>query len=139
MKKLIPILSSILALAAAAGERPRVEARQIYRSFMPALPQTAAFARLGITTRCFLVSEDVIDDGYPSVWKGEGEYDFAAFDRQVEDILKVSPAAKLVCIIDLNSPRWLTRSGRWGAGLRRGCLPTMTRRPARPRLRPMRT
>lgn len=111
MKKLIPILSAVLALTAAAGERPRAEARQIYRSFMPALPQTAAFARLGITTRCFLVSEDVIDDGYPAVWRGEGEYDFAAFDSQVADILKVSPTAKLVCIIDLNTPRWLKSSG----------------------------
>lgn len=84
--------------------------RQIYRSFQPALKETAAFAKIGIRTRCFLASEPIIDDGYAPIWIGDGKYDFKVYDRQVDDILEASPDADLVCIVDLNTPQWM----RWG-------------------------
>lgn len=85
-----------------------------YRSFWPELDMTAAFAKMGVTTRCFFASNTINSIGfeyckYPEIWNGIKKYNFDAFDQQVNDLLKASPNAELMCLIDLNTPYWLTR------------------------------
>ena len=85
-----------------------------YRSFWPELETTAAFKKLGINTRCFFAANTINSIGfeyckYPPIWTGVKKYDFAAYDRQVDDLLSANPEAKFLCMIDLNTPYWLTR------------------------------
>ncbi len=47
---------------------------------------------------------------YPPNWIGPGRYDFDALDRQINDILAWNPKAKLMCMIDLNTPPWWIES-----------------------------
>lgn len=80
-----------------------------YRSFWPELETTAAFARMGIDTRCFFAANAVNSASfeyckYPLIWKGVKKYDFAAYDKQVDDLLAANPRARLLCMIDLNTP-----------------------------------
>ena len=75
---------------------------------------TAKFGEMGINTRCFFASNTINSAGfeyckYPPIWLGIKKYDFSAYDRQVEDLLAANPQAKLLCMIDLNTPYWLTR------------------------------
>jgi hypothetical protein len=85
-----------------------------YRSFWPELEMTAKFGSLGINTRCFFAANAINSAGfeyckYPLIWQGVKKYDFAAYDRQVDDLLAANPRAKFLCMIDLNTPYWLTR------------------------------
>jgi len=90
-----------------------------YRSFNRNPEMTRAFADMGISVRCFFAANTVNGLGgeycqYPMIWKGEGwgtggQYDFGALDAQVGDLLKASPSAKLLCMVDLNTPLWMTR------------------------------
>ena len=85
-----------------------------YRSFQKELAKTGEFARMGYGTRCFFAGNTLNSIGTPyceyrPIWLGEGKYDFAAFDEQVEDLLKASPDADFICIVDLNTPPWLAR------------------------------
>lgn len=85
-----------------------------YRSFLKQGEMTGTFARMGVKTRCFFAANTVNGRGspyceYPPIWTGEGEYDFSALDDQVADLLKASPDARLLCIIDLNTPPWVVR------------------------------
>lgn len=85
-----------------------------YRSFFPELATTAEFGKIGIHTRCFFAANTINAAGfayckYPPVWLGIGEYNFAAFDRQLEDLLGADAQARFLCMIDLNTPWWLTR------------------------------
>jgi len=47
---------------------------------------------------------------YPPNWIGPGRYDFDALDRQINDILAWNSGAKLMCMIDLNTPPWWIES-----------------------------
>ncbi len=85
-----------------------------YRSFWPELEMTAAFGKMGINTRCFFASNTINSAGfeyckYPPIWLGIKKYDFSAYDKQVDDLLAANPEAKFLCMIDLNTPYWLTR------------------------------
>jgi hypothetical protein len=85
-----------------------------YRSFWPELEMTAEFGKMGIDTRCFFAANAINSLGfeyckYPLIWKGIRDYDFSAYDRQVDDLLRANPRAKFLCMIDLNTPYWLTR------------------------------
>ncbi len=85
-----------------------------YRSFWPEPEMTAKFGDLGINTRCFFAANAINSIGfeyckYPLIWQGVKKYDFAAYDRQVDDLLAANPKAKFLCMIDLNTPYWLTR------------------------------
>jgi len=75
---------------------------------------TAKFGEMGINTRCFFAANAINSAGfeyckYPLIWKGIRQYDFAAYDKQVQDLLAANPKAKFLCMIDLNTPYWLTR------------------------------
>lgn len=85
-----------------------------YRSFWPELEMTEIFKDLGVTTRCFFASNTINSIGfeyckYPLIWEGINKYNFDAFDKQVEDLLSANPEADFLCMIDLNTPFWLTR------------------------------
>lgn len=85
-----------------------------YRSFRPELAETAAFAKMGIPLRAFGVCNTDSKIGepytsYPPVWLGRGKYDWAPLEAQVDDFLKTSPEAQFICMVDLNTPRWLAR------------------------------
>jgi hypothetical protein len=91
--------------------------RQIYyayRSFWPELEMTGTFKKMGVNTRCFFASNTINSIGfeyckYPLIWLGRKKYDFSAYDKQVDDLLSANPEAKFLCMIDLNTPYWLTR------------------------------
>ena len=85
-----------------------------YRSFNPEPEMTAEFARMGIETRCFFAANTLNSLGnpycrYPEIWKGIGKYDWSAFEAQAEDLLKASPNASFLILIDLNMPGWFAR------------------------------
>ncbi len=85
-----------------------------YRSFWPELEMTAKFGGLGIDTRCFFAANAINSAGfeyckYPLIWKGVKKYDFEAYDKQVDDLIGANPKARFLCMIDLNTPYWLTR------------------------------
>ena len=86
----------------------------LYRSFNREFATTADFAKMGIELRCFFAANTVNSFGkpyceYPMIWKGIGKYDWSAFDAQIDDLVKVSPTAKFLVMIDLNTPDWLVR------------------------------
>ncbi len=85
-----------------------------YRSFWPEPEMTATFGKMGINTRCFFASNTINSLGqeyckYPMIWEGVKKYNFDAFDKQVDDLLEANPNAEFMCLIDLNTPYWLTR------------------------------
>ncbi len=85
-----------------------------YRSFWPEIETMKKFRECGIDTFTFMVSNVTNSLGlpytkYPPVWKWNGKYDLDAFDRQIGDILNAIPDARLMCLIDLNTPQWWTR------------------------------
>lgn len=120
MKK-VALAAAVAALAVPAvakdggfEEQRTKKLRVTYRSFKKELERTGQFAAMGISSRCFFAANTVNSIGgeyceYPSIWLDLGKYDFSVFDRQVQDLLSVSPGAKLMCMIDLNTPYWGTR------------------------------
>jgi len=85
-----------------------------YRSFNKELERTGQFGSMGITNRCFFAANTINAGGspyceYPLIWKGFGSYDWTALDAQAEDLLRASPNAEFMCMIDLNTPSWATR------------------------------
>jgi len=85
-----------------------------YRSFWPELVAMKKFRECGVDTFMFMVSNVVNSLGipytkYPPVWQWNNVYDLDAFDQQIGDILEAVPDAKLICMIDLNTPQWWTR------------------------------
>ena len=94
---------------------PKGPAFDCYRSFHKQLEMTGIFAKdLGITTRCVFAANTINSLGeyycqYPPIWTGIGQYAWENLDAQIDDILKVSPEARIVCMIDLNTPYWATR------------------------------
>ena len=85
-----------------------------YRSFWPELETTTEFGKLGVDTRCFFAANTINSAGfvyckYQPIWVGLKRYNFAEFDKQVDDLLAANPRARFLCLIDLNTPYWLTR------------------------------
>ncbi len=85
-----------------------------YRSFLPELETMKAFRKEGIDTFAYMVSNTCNSLGtpytpYPPVWKWNRVYDLDSFKRQTDDILGAVPDAKLICMLDLNTPAWWSR------------------------------
>ena len=85
-----------------------------YRSFRTQFERTKDFADMGIPLRTIFAANTINVKSmpycdYPLIWKGPKQYDWSAFDAQIEDMLKASPKAEFVCMIDLNTPYWLIR------------------------------
>ena len=84
-----------------------------YRSFNKELERTGQFAAMGITNRCFFAANTINAlcepyCEYPLIWKGFKKYDWSALDAQAEDLVKASPNARFMVMIDLNTPYWAT-------------------------------
>ena len=47
---------------------------------------------------------------YPPIWQWYDGYDFSSLDRQIQDVLEHHPNAKILSVVDLNTPDWLSRS-----------------------------
>ncbi|MBN2640875.1 MAG: hypothetical protein JXR78_04435 [Victivallales bacterium] len=85
-----------------------------YRSFWPELEAVRDFMHAGIDTICIFPANTMNSLGepyckYPANWLWFNRYDFSGLDSQIADILNVNPRAELLCMIDLNSPAWLSR------------------------------
>ena len=83
-----------------------------YRSFYTPLNTIKQFSDAGYDTICVFPAHTNNSRGtpysqYPPTWLWYDKIDFAPFDNMVEDIDKAMPGAKLLCMIDLNSPVWL--------------------------------
>ena len=116
---LFAALASVVALDASAGEpvgfreQCRKQLWVTYRSFKKELERTGQFAAMGITNRCFFAANTINAYGnpyceYPLIWKGFKNYDWSALDAQAEDLVKASPNARFMVMIDLNTPYWAT-------------------------------
>ena len=85
-----------------------------YRSFMPELEAVENFSAYGVNTICLFPANTVNSLGQPysgyapnRFWFGT--YDFSAVEQQVQEALEKMPAARILMMIDLNSPEWLAR------------------------------
>lgn len=83
-----------------------------YRSFQLHMNTMANFAKEGYDTVCVFPAHSLNSLGepyspYPPTWIWYDKVDFTPFDKMVEDISRVMPDARLLCMIDLNSPSWL--------------------------------
>ena len=85
-----------------------------YRSFNPEFEAMKRFAKSGVNTVALFPANTHNSIGgkysqYPDVWEWFDIYNFDSLDRQFDDVLSVNPAADFVCIVDLNTPIWLSR------------------------------
>ncbi|MFO7976297.1 MAG: hypothetical protein R6V12_16880 [Candidatus Hydrogenedentota bacterium] len=85
-----------------------------YRSFRPATAPIREFATLGVDTVCIFPANTDCSLGVPysvspPVWVGPDRYDFNSLDAQVALVVEANPKAKLLCLIDLNTPHWWVR------------------------------
>ncbi|MDD5708735.1 MAG: hypothetical protein PHR35_22705, partial [Kiritimatiellae bacterium] len=85
-----------------------------YRSFWPEFEAMRQFRDAGIDDVCVFAANTDNSLGkpyckYPPVWRWFGKYDFASLDKQYDDVLAVNPDARLICMVDLNTPIWLHR------------------------------
>lgn len=85
-----------------------------YRSFVPAVETKERFAQMGFRQFCVFPANTVNSMGglysqYGQLWKYRKVYDFSALDKQIEEILAFAPDGQFICMIDLNTPLWLTR------------------------------
>lgn len=89
-----------------------------YRSFWPEPETHRKFDDMGVKTVCFFAANTINSLGepyckYPPNWVGkafysEGQYDFEPVDTQMANLMHNSPSATFICIIDLNTPPWLS-------------------------------
>ncbi|HID21606.1 MAG TPA: hypothetical protein EYP14_04310, partial [Planctomycetaceae bacterium] len=105
---LIVAISLLIGSASVTSEElPRM----VFRSFWHTERVNRQFAKAGIrlvhiypaNTICSL---NVPYTKYPPNWLGPGRYDWSPVDRQINDIIAWNPKAKIVCMIDLNTPPW---------------------------------
>jgi hypothetical protein len=85
----------------------------IYRSFWPEPKALEKFSNLGIGNFCLFPANTVNAFGqpyslFPDVWTGIGTYNFQALDEHIRLFLDTDPEAKLIVMIDLNTPLWWT-------------------------------
>ncbi|HUT95659.1 MAG TPA: hypothetical protein VMY37_39750 [Thermoguttaceae bacterium] len=89
--------------------------RIAYRSFWPQERYNRQFAEAGVklvfiypsNTICSL---DVPYSNYPQIWTGPNQYNWKSLDDHVGDVLKWNSQAKLMVMIDLNTPAWWVES-----------------------------
>ncbi len=107
-------IASVVLLAAARETSAPPERWFAYRSFRPAPEPVRQFAELGVDTVCIFPANTDCSLGVPycvspPIWVGHGQYDFESLDAQVSMILEANPKAKLLCLVDLNTPLWWVR------------------------------
>ena len=122
MAVMIAALAEAVATAgqpAPAGEKQSTRMpgipRIAYRSFWPQERYNRQFAEAGVklvfiypaNTIC---SVNVPYSNYPQIWTGPGEYNWQSLDDHIGDVLKWNPEARLMVMVDLNTPGWWVRS-----------------------------
>ncbi len=85
-----------------------------YRSFWPEHETMRKFAERGVHTYCVFPANTDNSLGepygkYPAIWRYPGKYDWDSLYRQFDEIIAFDPKAEFLCMVDLNSPTWLTR------------------------------
>ncbi|MBQ5984651.1 MAG: hypothetical protein IJL56_06725 [Bacteroidales bacterium] len=86
-----------------------------YRSFKKQPDMGRIFHdELGVKGRCFAAGNVLNGLGqgycdYPPIWVGEGKYEFEHLDEQMIEMEMTNPDGGLICMIDLDTPVWLTR------------------------------
>ena len=83
-----------------------------YRSFYTPLDAIERFSNAGYEVACVFPAHTLNSLGqpysqYPPTWIWHDTIDFTPFDKMVEDTTTAMPNAKLLLMIDLNSPAWL--------------------------------
>ena len=86
-----------------------------FRSFRHEERYNRQFAKAGVRLVFIYPANTICSLGipytqYPPNWIGPGHYDFASLDRQINDVLEWNPGAKVMCMIDLNTPPWWIES-----------------------------
>ncbi len=100
-----------------AGQKPRTAdlPRVAYRSFWPQERYNRQFAEAGVKL-VFIYPSNTICSlnvpycNYPPTWIGPNQYNWKSLDDQIGDVLEWNPQAKLMVMIDLNTPSWWVRS-----------------------------
>ena len=85
-----------------------------YRSFWKEFDAMRDFTAAGFNLFTIFPANTVNSMGepycqYKPLWNWYESYDFAPFDEMVNDILKINPNAEFLCMVDLNTPLWLSR------------------------------
>ncbi len=85
-----------------------------YRSFWPEHETMKRFAQAGVHTYCVFPANTTNSLGepyskYPANWRYPNSYDWNSLYRQFDEILAFDPDAEFLCMVDLNTPIWLTR------------------------------
>jgi len=107
-----------------AGDLPTNPERWFaFRSFRPDSETMEQFGAAGVKVHCIfpantLCSLAVPYSSYPPVWLGPDRYDFECLDRQIAQVLDANPSARIICMIDLNTPDWWVRAH----GRKSGCV-----------------
>lgn len=105
----------LLSAASGAGEPASGDPRWFaYRSFRPESETIREFAARGVGTVCFFPGNTLCSLGVPyspgsPIWVGPDRYDFEALEAQLAEIRAGHPGAKLLCVVDLNTPDWWVR------------------------------
>ena len=91
-----------------------------YRSFHTPLSTIEKFSDAGYEVACVFPVHTLNSLGepysqYPPTWIWFDKIDFVPFDRMVEDTTRAMPGAKLLLMVDLNSPAWLEHNDWLGA------------------------
>ena len=109
---IIGISSGYIPSNVKKGEDMKKEGFIGYRSFYTPIDTIEKFYNEGYDTVCVFPAHTLNSLGtpyseYPPTWLWYDKIDFTPFDRMVEDISSVMPGARLLLMIDLNSPAWL--------------------------------
>jgi len=83
-----------------------------YRSFHTPLNTIVKFSSQGYDTAVVFPAHSLNSLGtpysqYSPTWLWYDKIDFSSFDKMIDDTTRAMPNAKLLCMIDLNSPAWL--------------------------------
>ncbi|MBQ8311325.1 MAG: hypothetical protein IJX80_09985 [Clostridia bacterium] len=82
-----------------------------YRSFRPIPSNVNQFHRSGVKLYQMQVTGRNNAHGVPysyygGIWNGYGDYDFSAFDRQIQMFKKFAPGCKIMVMLQLDPPLW---------------------------------
>ncbi|QYY35067.1 hypothetical protein [Ruficoccus sp. ZRK36] len=90
-----------------------------YRSFWPEPEGHRRFADTGGDTVCFFAGNTTNSLAepyckYAPSWHFtmsgiQGQYEFSPVDQQIADLTANCPGSRLICMVDLNTPEWLSR------------------------------
>jgi len=87
-----------------------------YRTWRPESETIKRFYTAGVDTFTLTFSNGFTAAGMPytlyqPIWLGEHQYDFNMVDKQFAYYLNVAPDAKIIALIDLNTPMWWHKFG----------------------------